>query len=77
MARDSSSPRPWEYIDFKLLTPKGGPRESPVAIRLLAGEAQVLLRELLYESGCDEYLCLSSKTPFAIWNCLGLSSDCS
>lgn len=63
MDRDSSSTSPWEYMDFELQTRKGDSREYSVAIRLRTGEAQVLLREFLYDSDRDEYLCLSFNTP--------------
>ena len=47
MDRDSSSASPWKFMDFELQTHKGDSREYPVAVHLLTGEAQVLLREFV------------------------------
>ena len=63
MDKDGSLTSPWEDVDFELEIRIGDPRECTVAVRSLASEAQVMLREFLYDSGHNEYLCLSSKAP--------------
>jgi hypothetical protein len=45
MDRGSSSTSPWKYMDFGLQTRKGDSRKYSAAVRLLMGEAQVLLRD--------------------------------